>query len=227
MKYLATLVLGLIIPSVSFAAPLTVDQANSLISVVQSSTTTRATAFVPLITAFSNITIPQAESLITVVQAAPGVPAYAFVNMLLAFTVDPVQTVAVQPAPITLTFGSIAPVQNPTVNNAPLTVAPVVQSVVMDKSDIVIVEARQRPADPKGNQPFGSVLFILKVLNADGNDTSKTAKVIMQAPDNIYGESVQNVNTNSGNLFYVPTTGGTKTVTFTSGTITKTIPITF
>ena len=91
MKTIVVIIFSLLlIPSVSFAAPLTQDQANSLIAVVQSSTTTPASAFVPLITAFSSITVPQAESLINVVQQAPGVPADAFVGMLLAFTVDPV-----------------------------------------------------------------------------------------------------------------------------------------
>lgn len=89
MKTTVAIIFSLLIPSVSFAA-LNQDQANSLIAVVQSSTTTPASAFVPLITAFSNITVPQAESLINVVQQAPGVPANAFVGMLLAFTVDPV-----------------------------------------------------------------------------------------------------------------------------------------
>ena len=83
----------LLLPNVSFAAPLTSNQANSLIAVVQSSTSTPASAFTNLITAFSNITVHQAESLITVIQAAQGVPANAFVNMLLAFTVDiPIKT---------------------------------------------------------------------------------------------------------------------------------------
>lgn len=76
----------------AYAAPLTTEQATSLIGVVQSSPTTPASAFTNLITAFSNITVVQAESLITVVQAAPGVPANAFVNLLVSFTVDPVSS---------------------------------------------------------------------------------------------------------------------------------------
>lgn len=85
------LVLSLLIsvPCVSFAAPLTQVQSESLINVVQSSPGTPASAFTNLITAFSNITVAQADSLIGVVQAAPGAAANAFVNLLVAFTQDP------------------------------------------------------------------------------------------------------------------------------------------
>lgn len=106
MKKVFTLVLAVtfLIPSVSFAAGLTSQQAASLIGVVQSSPGTPASAFVSLITAFSNITVNQATSLITVVQAAPGVPANAFVDLLTSFTIDipttPASTQAVTP-PIT------------------------------------------------------------------------------------------------------------------------------
>lgn len=81
-------ILLFILPSVSSAAALTQQQANSLIAVVQSSPGTPASVFISLITAFSSITTTQASSLITVVQAAPGVPANAFVNLLTSFTVD-------------------------------------------------------------------------------------------------------------------------------------------
>jgi hypothetical protein len=83
------------VPAVSFAAALTPEQSSSLITVVQSSPGTPASAFVPLITAFSNITVNQAASLIVVVQAAPGVPATAFIDLLTSFTVD---TQTTQPA---------------------------------------------------------------------------------------------------------------------------------
>ncbi|MDP3980149.1 MAG: hypothetical protein Q8Q33_01905 [Chlamydiota bacterium] len=80
-------------PYLSFAAPLTQEQANSLITVVQAFPGTPASVFTNLITVFSNITVKQAESLITVIQSAPSVPANAFVGMLIAFTED-------QPIPI-------------------------------------------------------------------------------------------------------------------------------
>lgn len=144
MKTITTIVLGLLlIPSVSFAAPLTNDQANSLISVVQSSTTTPASAFVPLITNFSNITITQATTLIEVVQAAPGVPATAFVNMLLAFTVDtpePVLGAVTDPAPV-----NNPPVTTPVVDNTPVSPVPMVslppmETLIVDTVDIIEYE---------------------------------------------------------------------------------------
>ncbi len=88
-------VLFFMLPSVSLASGLTSQQATSLIAVVQSSPSTPASVFVPLITSFSNITINQAVSLIAVVQAAPSVPASAFVNLLISFTAD---TPITQPA---------------------------------------------------------------------------------------------------------------------------------
>lgn len=108
-KVLTSLILVLLFPSLSSAAALTSDQANSLIGVVQSSPGTPSSAFVPLITAFSNITVTQAESLINVVQQSPGTPASAFTSLLVSFTVDPVvQPVVVQPTPVVT-----PPVQQP------------------------------------------------------------------------------------------------------------------
>ena len=125
MKHTAIILGLLLIPSVSFAQ-LTQNQANSLILVVQSSTTTPASAFTQLITSFSGITNTQAITLINVIQKAPGVPANAFVDMLLAFTVDPTPvlgtTQPAQPQPTQIT---------PIVDNTPIPVAPVVQSAVM------------------------------------------------------------------------------------------------
>ncbi len=90
----ASIALLFFVPSVSFAAALTSQQANSLIAVVQSSPNAPASAFTSLITAFSNITVAQANSLIGVVQASPSAPASAFVNLLTSFTID---TAAIQP----------------------------------------------------------------------------------------------------------------------------------
>lgn len=87
MKYL--LFALMFFPMVGFAAPLTTDQATSLIEVVQSSPKTPASAFTELITAFSNISDAQAQSLIVVVQEAPEAPSSAFIDLLLAFTIDP------------------------------------------------------------------------------------------------------------------------------------------
>ena len=169
-------------------------------------------AFLSVLTAFGvpQPTIDQIHKILIPENTTPVV--------LVPTTITPV----IQDAPIY--FGSTAPVI-PT--PPPIVVAPVVESIVMDKSEIIVVETRQRPSNPTGNQPFGSVLFILKVVDIDGGDITKSAQVTMQAPNNIYGESVQASNTGSGNLFYVPTTGGEKTITFTSGELTKEITLTF
>lgn len=79
-------ILSLSLPSVSFAAALTTQQASSLIGVVQSSPGTPASAFTSLITSFSSITTDQASKLIGIIQASPGVPASAFISLLTSFT---------------------------------------------------------------------------------------------------------------------------------------------
>lgn len=116
-------ILFFILPSVSSAAALTQQQANSLIAVVQSSPGTPASAFVSLITAFSNITTTQASSLITVVQAAPSVPANAFVGLLTSFTVDTstTQAVVAQTTTQTSTTETVVPQPTNTVSNTPTT----------------------------------------------------------------------------------------------------------
>jgi hypothetical protein len=114
MKYIL-IALAFLLPFTASATQLTVDQAKSLIGVVQSSTSTPASAFTGLITAFSNITQPQAESLIAVVQGSPQSPADAFVNLLLAFTVDQVAstTPVVTPAPTPAPTPVMTPVRAP------------------------------------------------------------------------------------------------------------------
>ncbi|MCR4276379.1 MAG: hypothetical protein NUV90_03275 [Candidatus Parcubacteria bacterium] len=84
----ALTILFLMLPLASSAAALTSQQATSLITVVQSSPDTPASAFVNLITSFSNITVNQATSLITVVQSSLGASASAFVDLLTSFTDD-------------------------------------------------------------------------------------------------------------------------------------------
>jgi hypothetical protein len=88
MKKLIIIAVLVLLPSTSFAAPLTTAQADSLINVVKASPSTPASAFTGLITAFSNITVAQAVSLIGVVQASPSAPATSFESLLIAFTQD-------------------------------------------------------------------------------------------------------------------------------------------
>lgn len=86
-KFAVTIIGGLILfPTITLATPLTKLQADSLISVVQSSPGIPASAFTGLITAFSNVTTAQAKSLIGVIQASPTAPASAFESLLFAFT---------------------------------------------------------------------------------------------------------------------------------------------
>lgn len=85
--------LAFLVPSVSFAAQLSQEQATALINVVKASPATPAADFVPLITAFSTISNSQAGTLIKVIQANPTGPENVFVEMLLAFTVDMPQPV--------------------------------------------------------------------------------------------------------------------------------------
>ena len=225
------LVLGfLLIPSVSFASPLTQDQANSLIEVVQSSPSTPASAFTNLITTFSNITVPQAESLITVVQASPSTPASAFVNMLIAFTVDTIAPVVSvqQQAP---TFGNVTPVQNipvETVNNSPLTITPVVQSVVMTPE---IVVRNIRKIEASEHLPFGRVQIDVSVTGTDGK-YERSTDVTITTPEGTDTRKTNNQYTNNSEDWfatfpYIPESAGVKSITLTSGTLTKILEITF
>ena len=122
-KIIIATILGvaLVSPLLSFASPLTQTQAESLISVVQSSPKTPASAFTNLITTFSNITEAQADSLIGVVQAAPGTPASVFINLLVAFTQG------TQPNDTTTTQNTLQPIKKTTQAVTPQT-SPVSQN---------------------------------------------------------------------------------------------------
>ena len=199
-----------IIPLTGYAAPLTNQQSVSLINVVKSSPSTPASAFVGLITAFSSITNTQAESLITVIQAAPEAPADAFVNLLMSFTVDPV-----------VLGGTIQPVIPP--NPTPVTNPPIVE---VDHSDMVVTLNSSETATQNGS-PFGEWVYKVVLHDKKGNIVSG-ANVHLDAPnDNInpwFDETLNRASENA--LFsYIPTTAGTKTLTFTSGSLSKTVTI--
>lgn len=224
MKYITTIIVSLmLIPSVSFAAPLTTDQATSLIAVVQSSPETPASAFVSLITNFSNITVPQAESLITVVQSALGAPASAFINLLLSFTVDPVVT---QSPPAVV---PVQPESPPIVGSTPTspqgqTQTPVVVLPVMKELKVYMLE--------------GPALYdIVAYYTEDGKDI-EGVPVTITVPDgyvfgndNVRGTEVTVKTHRAGgageNRFgavfhYRVETEGIKTVTVTANGITST-----
>ena len=218
MKNLIFVLGFLLIPSVSFSAQLTNDQANSLIAIVQSSKTTPASAFVSLITAFSSITILQAESLITVIQAAPGVPANAFVNMLLAFTVDiPIKT-------SDQILGGIAPVI-PT--STPIVHTPVVESVVMKE---IIVNAGQKRLDSGGNAFYDIYVYydekdaVINISASSGEFTANGKLVATEATSKVRGR----IGTEGklGVLFqYSPVTKGNRNITISVGDVIKIIEV--
>ena len=222
MKYF--LVLAFLLPSVSFAAPLTQDQATSLISVVQSSPGTPASAFTDLITAFSSISVSQAESLINVIQQAPGAPAEAFMNLLISFTVDPAPTIQATVPESEPAFGGNS-VSTPAPEEQPAAVVP---SEPMDQSAVIVKSVKTLPVDKSANHPYGAATFFVSVLDGEGSPV-KMAEVTMQTPDNLYGEVTRQANAQSGpkkndwyaTFQYIPTEPGTKEVVFTSGELTK------
>lgn len=123
-----------ILPSVSFAAGLTSQQADSLIAVVKSSPSTPASAFVSLITSFSNITVNQATNLIAVVQSSPSTPANAFVNLLISFTTDTVTTQLTTNQAVTPVSSTPTPPPNTTLCNGTYYTACVSGSLVCPSS---------------------------------------------------------------------------------------------
>ena len=220
MKTFTTIVLGLLlIPSVSFAAPLTNDQANSLIAVVQSSPKTPANAFVPLITNFSNITVTQATTLIEVVQAAPGVAATAFVNMLIAFTIDPIVQVS---EPV------VGAVTTP-VNNQQTQVAPVVELTVMKEIQVIKGEARPNavgdifyPIDVYYMEDEKEVLGALITISAPSGDFNNNGKRITLSATQKTHHGVGTQGRIGANFQYMPETEGNRTITVSVNGETKT-----
>lgn len=242
MKKLIVLVL-LLVASPALAAPLTNDQATSLIRVVQSSSDTPASAFVNLITVFSNITDTQAESLIGVVQASPGTPADSFVNLLTSFTIDYVATPAATSALDTLNqqitnlnskldesntkLGSIMENTRPSAPVAPIHVA------IIDMN----IETIPYPANEE--LPLGRWYFNVQVTS-DGKPL--LTPITVQWPSDhdwpvgvnggtsLYsGGSEDLVKTATKDTIqfgpYLPTTTGTKTIVFTASGITKNVSV--
>lgn len=222
-------VVFIIHPSFALASPLTNSQAESLIAVVQSSPETPASAFVNFITVFSNITNTQAESLIGVVQASPNTPANAFVNFLIAFTVDPVESLPVLGALSTQVTNLTNQIKIMSDVKTPVVVP------VVDKSDILVeVYYNGVGKDPANNIPFGQWAWDIQVLDNEGNYI-KGASVTASFPsDNLYGEqaiettkNVRNVDSKKwfAGFSYLPKTIGTKTITFTSGSLSKSVTV--
>ena len=213
MKYLITIVFSLLfIPSVSFASPLTQEQAMSLISVVQSSTTTPASAFTSLITAFSNITEVQAISLIAVVQAAPGVPADSFVNLLISFTQDTI---------IIPTVTIIEPVFSPSQTILP--------EIILPEPEIVTDVGVYHAYIPHSVYAF-NVFYLEGGKEIEGTPiTVSTTDGEFESNGEIYSLTATqetryiNVIQKAGAYFqYYPITGGERIITIVANGITET-----
>lgn len=236
MIKIITLAIGFIlVPSLTLAAPLTNDQAVSLIEVVQSSPDTPASAFINLITAFSDITDIQAESLITVVQAAPGVPANAFVSLLVAFTVDsndiPNKSVVEFNNKIDSLDQKIGQIITNTMPQPVATPAPVPEPVKNLEVSTTFYEANSA-------LPFGRYYFTITVTE-DGKPSDKTVTVEWPAdhdkPVDVGGTSLYSGGSDNtvksrpdGVLSfgpYIPTTKGVKTVKFTAEGISKEVQV--
>lgn len=120
---------------------------------------------------------------------------------------------------------SPVPTPSPTPTPAPI-----------DRSDILIkLTGPFNYGDSVNNTPYGNYTVRVSVLDSSGNYT-RNELIVMDAPDNIYKntgdtEKYPNaISTNNGNdwfagFSYVPTSLGSKTLTFTSGNLTKSITI--
>lgn len=240
---LSVLTLAFIIqPSFALAAPLTNAQAESLIGVVQSSPETPASAFVQLITVFSNITDQQAESLITVVQASPNTPANAFVGLLIAFTVDYVETPvlgALQTEITNLTN------QIKIMNEAETPVVPVAITPAPIVAESIEVETLAQK--PNGALPLGRYDFNVSVKFTDETVPKGTVVSVEWPSDHdksidaggtslysggseITTKEASGIRGNQGEYSsrfgpYIPTSTGTKTITFTSGELSKSVSV--
>lgn len=115
-----------------------------------------------------------------------------------------------------------------------------------DKSAITASIIRTVDADPVNSIPFGTYIIQVRVLDSSGkstcgtfcddprNDNAVKIPVVMSAPDNVEGETVNRIidtrETPSSTDFYrdfqyIPKTKGKKTVTFTSGNLTTSLDI--
>lgn len=220
-------VVFIIHPSFALASPLTNSQAESLIAVVQSSPETPASAFVNFITVFSNITDKQAESLIGVVQASPNTPANAFVNFLIAFTVDPVESLPVLGALSTQVTNLTNQIKIMSEVNTPVVIP------VVDKSDLLVTYERVGKVDVENGLPYVQFAFNVTVLDKDGANVKDAIVKMTGLNDNAYNETERKTNTHTGTnnqdwyttFGYAPKTVGGKIVTFTSGSLSKSVMV--
>src|SRR3990167_2133 len=136
-------------------------------------------------------------------------------------TVQTITTPIVENAPVY--FGSTPVIiNNPPVNNPAPTPEPVVESVPVDKSEIVIQSA---------TKDGGGMLFYVSKLDSEGNSI-KFATITMESDQgtmDAVAHSRWTYHTDPwiAGFTYYPTTAGEKTITFTAGNLTKTTTVTF
>jgi len=125
-------------------------------------------------------------------------------------------------------------------------IAPVAEAPV-DKSEIVVLTTKSLP-DPAGGMIYGAFNFKITVLNKDGKSAFGTPVKVSFPSDAIYPRNENktpeedlkdnsNINkTLNGkasdeaehwytSFQYIPATTGTKTITFTSGNLTKSVTV--
>ncbi len=152
-------------------------------------------------------------------------------------TVDqmmPIVETAISTANAEIAKGERVVVVTPTVvQNTPVLPQPSFGSIITpmeDKSDIVITLVSQNSIDEVNNMPYGGWNYKVAVLDKDGKNI-KDASITMTAQDNIYPEKTRNadaisatgMNDWTGSFGFVPTSKGSKQITFTSNGITKNI----
>ncbi len=124
-------------------------------------------------------------------------------------------------------------------------IIPVMETPV-DKSEIVVKQQFESGSgqpgenDPaSGKYPFGAYFFTITVLDSNGKpnpstvdangNLDKVVPIVTTFPEDNFGpQKVRNdiANPSGQNTArYVPTTPGTKTITFISGTLTKTVTV--
>jgi len=141
----------------------------------------------------------------------------------------------------------IAPV-TPQTNSVPTgntdVVPVVVVSAPVNKSDMLVTITNISKPDPINNLPYGDYSIKVSVLDTNGKYVQgikdgnyiESAKIVMSSPDNlltnkVYLEKYPNGITSSelsdwsAGFQYIPTTVGSKTLIFTSGSLTRSIVI--
>lgn len=101
-----------------------------------------------------------------------------------------------------------------------------------DKSEIVVTLVSTSKPDAINSMPFGEYGYNVAVLNSEGKNI-EMAEITFVGEDNVYPQKTRKADSISatgmkdwtGTFSYAPTSKGMKTLTFTSGTLTKTLTL--